>query len=254
MSSSLSSDPRTLVLLRHGQSTWNLENIFTGWTDVPLTDKGRREASDAGRLMAGEGLTFDVVHTSLLERAIDTANIALAEMNLGWISVERHWRLNERHYGDLQGKNKKEMSEAHGTDQIHLWRRSYDVPPPPLDGMDPRHPSHESKYASLPMEILPSTECLADVVDRMLPYWYDRIAPQLIAGMRVLVVAHGNSLRALVKHLDNIGDDTIASLNIPTGAPLRYELDKNLKVLTSSYLGDQEAIKAAAARVAEQAG
>lgn len=247
-------DTHTLVLLRHGESTWNLENIFTGWTDVPLTEKGRSEATGAGRLMADEGLSFDVVHTSLLNRAIDTANLALAEMDLGWIPVERHWRLNERHYGDLQGRNKKETSEIHGTDQVHQWRRSYDIPPPPIDRTDPRHPSHEAKYSSLPPQVLPATECLADVVERMLPYWYDRIAPQLLAGRSVLVVAHGNSLRALVKHLDGIADDQISTLNIPTGAPMRYELDGNLNVLTASYLGDQDAVSAAAARVAEQAG
>jgi 2,3-bisphosphoglycerate-dependent phosphoglycerate mutase len=246
-------DTHTLVLLRHGQSTWNLENIFTGWTDVPLTEQGRHEAVEAGRLMAAEGLSFDVVHTSLLDRAIDTANLTLAEMGLGWIPVERHWRLNERHYGDLQGRNKKETSEKHGPHRVHQWRRSYDVPPPPLEATDPRHPSHEAKYRSLPPEILPATECLADVVERMLPYWYDRIAPQLLAGRSVLIVAHGNSLRALVKHLDGISDDEIPELNIPTGAPMRYELDKNLKVLTASYLGDQSAVTAAAAAVGAQA-
>ena len=247
-------DSRTLVLLRHGESTWNLENIFTGWTDVPLTSKGESEAVSAGELMTAEGLSFDVVHTSLLHRAIDTANLALGAMGFGWIPVERHWRLNERHYGDLQGKNKKETTRIHGKDQVHLWRRSYDIAPPPVELSDPRHPVHEAKYASLPTEVLPATECLADVVERMLPYWYDRIALQLLAGKRVLVVAHGNSLRALVKHLDGIADDAIADLNIPTGMPLRYQLDQNLKVLTASYLGDKEGVDAAAQRVAEQAG
>jgi 2,3-bisphosphoglycerate-dependent phosphoglycerate mutase len=248
------SDTYTLVLLRHGQSTWNLENIFTGWTDVPLTEHGRSEAKVAGTLMADEDLAFDVVHTSVLRRAIDTASIALDEMDLGWIPVSRHWRLNERHYGDLQGLNKRETAERFGKDQVHLWRRSYATPPPSLDPSDPRHPSHERQYRNLPPELLPSTECLKDVVERMLPYWYDQIVPDLVANKTVLVVAHGNSLRGVVKHLDGVPDDEISDLNIPTGVPLRYTLDRNLKVVESGYLGDSDAINAAAAAVAAQAG
>ena len=247
-------DSYTLVLLRHGQSTWNLENIFTGWTDVPLSDHGRDEAKVAGTVMADEGELFDVVHTSVLRRAIDTASIALDEMDLGWIPVSRHWRLNERHYGDLQGLNKRETAERFGRDQVHEWRRSYATPPPSLDPSDPRHPSHERKYANLPPELLPSAECLKDVVERMLPYWYDQIVPDLMANKSVLVVAHGNSLRAVVKHLEGVPDDEIADLNIPTGAPLRYSLDRNLKVIERRYLGDAKAIKAAAEAVAAQAG
>ena len=247
-------DAYTLVLLRHGQSTWNLENIFTGWTDVPLSDHGRNEAKVAGTAMADEGALFDVVHTSVLRRAIDTASIALDEMDLGWIPVSRHWRLNERHYGDLQGLNKRETTERFGKDQVHEWRRSYATPPPSLDRSDPRHPSHERKYANLAPELLPSTECLKDVVDRMLPYWYDQVVPDLMANKTVLVVAHGNSLRAVVKHLEGVPDDEIADLNIPTGAPLRYTLDRNLKVTDRRYLGDAEAIKAATEAVAAQAG
>lgn len=242
-----------LVLLRHGQSEWNLTNIFTGWTDVPLTDHGRSEAREAGRLMAEDGLALDVVHTSLLERAIDTANLALGEMGLGWLPVKRHWRLNERHYGDLQGRNKKETSDLHGVEQVAIWRRSYNTPPPALEPADPRHPGQDRRYADLAPELIPATECLADVVDRMLPYWYDQIAPDLLGGRTVLVVAHGNSLRALVKHLDGISDEDIAELNIPTGIPLLYRLDGSLKVLSSGYLGDASAAEAAAAAVARQA-
>lgn len=243
-----------IVLVRHGQSEWNLSNIFTGWTDVPLTEQGIAEARAAGQLMAAEGIEFDVLHTSLLSRAIDTANFALSEMDMGWLPVHRHWRLNERHYGDLQGKNKKETADLHGLDQVKIWRRSYDTPPPALDPSDPRHPANDRRYADLAPELVPATECLADVVDRMLPYWYDRIVPDLLEGKTVLVVAHGNSLRALVKHLAGISDDEISGLNIPTGIPLRYRLDKNLKVLSSGYLGDEAAAKAAAEAVAKQAG
>lgn len=243
-----------LVLLRHGQSEWNLTNIFTGWTDVPLTDLGREEARISGELMIDDGLAFDVVHTSLLNRAIDTANIALGVMDLGWIPVKRHWRLNERHYGDLQGKNKKETAEVHGLDQVAIWRRSYDTPPPPLQPGDPRHPAADRRYADLAPELIPSSECLADVVDRMLPYWYDQIVPDLLDRKTVLVVAHGNSLRALVKHLDGVSDEEITELNIPTGIPLRYRLGSDLKVLDSQFLGDESAAKAAAEAVAKQAG
>ncbi|KAA3641087.1 MAG: phosphoglyceromutase [Armatimonadetes bacterium] len=244
----------TLVLLRHGQSTWNLENIFTGWTDVPLSAAGEDEARDSGRLMADAGIEFDVVHTSVLRRAIDTASLSLNEMGLGWIPVVRHWRLNERHYGDLQGLNKKETADKHGHDQVQIWRRAYATAPPALDPADDRHPAKDRRYRNLPPELLPATECLADVVERMLPYWYDRIVPDLVEGKTVLVVAHGNSLRALVKHLDGISDDEIPSLNIPTGVPLRYELDDDMRAVSSGYLGDPEAIAAAAHAVATQAG
>jgi 2,3-bisphosphoglycerate-dependent phosphoglycerate mutase len=244
----------TLVLLRHGESVWNLENVFTGWTDVPLSPQGADEAAAAGKLMAEEGFAFDVAHTSVLRRAIDTLNLALAEMDLGWIEVKKHWRLNERHYGALQGLNKKETAERHGPDQVHVWRRSYDVPPPPLDLDDERHPGHDARYAWMPPELLPATECLADVVDRMLPYWYDAIVPDVRAGRRVIVAAHGNSLRALVKHLDGVSDEDIPGLNIPTGIPLVYELDDDLAPVSSRYLGDPEAAAAAARAVANQAG
>lgn len=247
-------DTYTLVLLRHGQSVWNLENVFTGWTDVDLSDKGRAEAADSGATMLAEGIGVDVVHTSLQRRAIDTANIALAEMGLSWIPVRRHWRLNERHYGALQGLNKKDTADKYGLDQVHVWRRSYDTPPPALDVSDERHPSHDPRYASLAPEQLPATECLEDVVERMLPYWYDAIVPDLRAGRRVLVAAHGNSLRALVKHLDGVSDEEISELNIPTGIPLLYRLDADLKVVERRYLGDPEAAEAAAAAVAAQAG
>ena len=242
-----------LVLLRHGQSTWNLENRFTGWTDVELTPLGQEEARRAGQLLKEEGYTFDVVFTSLLRRAIETKQLALAQMGLHWLPVHRHWRLNERHYGALQGLNKKETSERHGEDQVFLWRRSYDVPPPPLALEDERHPAQDARYQGLAPDALPATECLKDVVDRMIPYWHDAIVPQLRAGARVLVVAHGNSLRALVKHLDGVSEEDITELNIPTGIPLVYELDAQLKPIKSYYLGDQEAAAAAAAAVANQA-
>lgn len=243
-----------MILLRHGQSTWNLENLFTGWTDVGLTEKGVEEAREAGRLMKAEGLWPDVLHTSFLVRAIKTAEIALDEMGLQWLPVRRSWRLNERHYGALQGLNKKQTADVHGADQVLLWRRSYDIPPPPLEVTDDRHPSHDRRYADLPPDQLPSTECLADVVERMLPYWYEAIVPDLEAGLFPLVVAHGNSLRALVKHLDGISDEDIVGLNIPTGVPLLYELDDTMKPLSSRYLGDAEQAAAAAEAVARQAG
>jgi 2,3-bisphosphoglycerate-dependent phosphoglycerate mutase len=243
-----------LVLLRHGESLWNLENIFTGWTDVALSEEGEREARDAGRIMTEEQLEFDVVHTSLLRRAIDTADITLAVMEMGWIPVERSWRLNERHYGALQGLNKKETAEEFGLEQVHIWRRSYGTPPPALESTDPRHPRHDRRYASLAPEQLPATECLADVVDRMLPYWYDSIVPHLRQGRTVLVVAHGNSLRALVMHLDGVSEEAISELNIPTGMPRFYAFDTDLNVLDANYLGDPEAVAAAAAAVAAQAG
>jgi 2,3-bisphosphoglycerate-dependent phosphoglycerate mutase len=243
-----------LVLLRHGESVWNLENIFTGWTDVGLSEGGRTEARESGRLMAAEGLAFDVAHTSILRRAIATLDLALAEMDLSWIEVKKHWRLNERHYGALQGLNKKETADKHGLEQVYTWRRSYDVPPPPLGLDDDRHPGKDPRYAWLPPEMIPASECLKDVVDRMLPYWYDAIVPDIRNGKRVIVSAHGNSLRALVKHFDGISDDDIPGLNIPTGIPLVYELDGDLRPIRSYYLGDQEAAAEAARKVAEQAG
>lgn len=242
-----------LVLLRHGQSVWNLENKFTGWTDVGLTEQGRQEAQAAGQLLMDEGYTFDLVFTSLLRRAIETKQIALNHMGLHWLPVQRHWRLNERHYGGLQGLNKKETADEHGADQVFIWRRSYDVPPPTLSLEDERHPKHDPRYASLAPDVLPASECLKDVVDRMLPYWFDTIVPALRDSKRVLIVAHGNSLRALIKHLDHISDDEITGLNIPTGIPLVYELDDDLKAVKHYYLGDPEAAKAAAHAVANQA-
>jgi 2,3-bisphosphoglycerate-dependent phosphoglycerate mutase len=244
----------TLVLLRHGESTWNMENRFTGWTDVPLSEKGTAEAVTAGQLLKAEGYEFDVVHTSLLQRAITTANLALDEMGLSWLPVKRHWRLNERHYGALQGLNKKETAEKHGKEQVFEWRRSYDVPPPALELDDERHPVHDRRYASLAPDVLPATECLKDVVGRMMPYWYDEIVPDVRDGKLVLVVAHGNSLRALVKRLDHISDEEIAGLNIPTGIPLVYKLGDDLEKEESFYLGDPEAAKKAAEAVAKQAG
>lgn len=244
----------TLVVLRHGQSTWNLENRFTGWTDVGLTEQGMAEARSAGRLMAEAGLDFDLVHTSLLKRAIQTANLALAEMDLEWIEVFRHWRLNERHYGALQGLDKKETAARHGADQVFEWRRSYDVPPPALEPTDERHPGHDPRYSSLAPDLLPGSECLRDVVDRMMPFWYDRIVPDLRAGRRLLIVAHGNSLRALVKHLEGVSDEDIPGLNIPTGVPRVYHLDSELTVEDVAYLGDPAEIAAAAEAVAKQAG
>ena len=233
---------------------WNLENLFSGWTDIGLTEHGEAEAREAGRLMSGEGLWPDVLHTSVLTRAIKTAELALDEMGLQYLPVRRSWRLNERHYGALQGLDKKETAERHGAEQVLLWRRSYDVPPPPLDHDDERHPSHDRRYADLSKDELPDTECLADVVDRMLPYWHDSIVPNIRSGRTPLVVAHGNSLRALVKHLDQISDEDIVSLNIPTGIPLLYELDEDLDPVSSRYLGDPEAVRAAAEAVARQAG
>ncbi len=243
----------TLVLLRHGESEWNRQNRFTGWTDVPLSEAGLAEAAEAGRLMADEGLRPDVVHTSVLTRAIQTAHHALMAMERVWIPVRRHWRLNERHYGALQGLDKKETAREHGEEQVFQWRRSYDVPPPPLPSDDPRHPQHDPRYAQLPPDLLPASECLADVVRRMLPYWHDAIVPDLRAGRCVLVVAHGNSLRALVKHLDGISEEAIPKLNIPTGIPLRYELDQRLRVLRKGYLGDPEEARRKAEAVARQA-
>jgi len=243
-----------LVLLRHGESTWNKENRFTGWTDVDLTDKGREEAREAGRLLKAEGFQFDVAYTSVLTRAIRTLWLALDEMGSMWIPVHNSWRLNERHYGALQGLNKAETAAKHGEEQTKIWRRSYDIPPPPLTPDDPRHPRHDPRYASLSPAELPATESLKDTVARFLPYWHGTIAPAITSGRRVLIAAHGNSLRALVKHLDGISDADIAELNIPTGIPLVYELDASLKPIRHAYLGDPEKAKAAAEAVAKQAG
>jgi 2,3-bisphosphoglycerate-dependent phosphoglycerate mutase len=242
-----------LVLLRHGESTWNKENRFTGWTDVDLTDKGREEAREAGRLMKAGGYEFDVAYTSVLKRAIRTLWIALDEMDLMWLPVERSWRLNERHYGSLQGLNKAETAAKHGDAQVKIWRRSYDIPPPPLETGDPRDPARERRYAGIPKDALPLTESLKDTVARFLPYWHETIAPDIESGRRVLIVAHGNSLRALVKYLDDVSEQEIVELNIPTGIPLVYELDSTLKPLRKYYLGDQEAAARKAAAVADQA-
>jgi 2,3-bisphosphoglycerate-dependent phosphoglycerate mutase len=241
-----------LVLLRHGESTWNRENRFTGWTDVDLSDKGRSEAREAGRLMAAEKFEFDVAYTSLLKRAIRTLWIALDEMDLMWIPVHRSWRLNERHYGALQGLNKAETAAEHGEAQVKIWRRSYDIPPPPLTPDDPRHPSRERRYAAIAPAELPLTESLKQTVARFLPYWHETIAPDIRAGKKVLLAAHGNSLRALVKYLDNVPDHEIVDLNIPTGIPLVYLLNDDLQPLQKFYLGDPDAARAAAAAVANQ--
>jgi len=242
-----------LVLLRHGESIWNKENRFTGWTDVDLSDKGREEAREAGRLMSAEKYEFDVAYTSVLKRATRTLWIALDELDMMWIPVYRSWRLNERHYGALQGLNKAETAAKYGEEQVKIWRRSYDTPPPSLTYEDPRHPSHDRRYADLKRAEIPLAESLKDTVARFLPYWDEVIAPEIKAGKRVLIVAHGNSLRALVKYLENISDDKIVELNIPTGIPLVYSLNEDLKPLTKYYLGDQAAAEAKAAAVANQA-
>ena len=241
-----------LVLLRHGQSTWNLENRFTGWTDVGLTPQGEAEAHMAAKLLSEEGFTFDLAYTSVLKRAIKTLWIVLEDMNLEWIPIINHWRLNERHYGALQGLNKSEMAVKYGEAQVKIWRRSYDTPPPALDWDDSRHPRFDSRYAGLSKDELPACEALKDTVGRMLPYWHETIAPTVKSGQRILISAHGNSLRALVKYLDNISENEIVELNIPTGIPLIYELDDDLKPLQSYYLGDAEAIRLAAEAVARQ--
>lgn len=242
----------TLVLLRHGQSAWNQENRFTGWKDVDLTEQGRREAAAAGQLLKAEGYTFDQAYTSLLTRAIRTLWIVLDEMQLMWIPVQRAWELNERSYGALQGLNKAETADKHGEDQVKIWRRSYDVPPPALSPDDERWPGHDPRYAGIPREQLPLTESLKDTVARVVPYWEKTLAPQIQAGKKLLVAAHGNSLRALVKHLDGLPEAEIVELNIPTGIPLVYRLDENLKPIEHFYLGDQEAIQAAIHGVANQ--
>jgi 2,3-bisphosphoglycerate-dependent phosphoglycerate mutase len=241
-----------LVLLRHGESVWNRENRFTGWTDVDLNEKGRTEAREAGRLMAAEKYEFDVAYTSVLKRAIRTLWMALDELDMLWIPVHRSWRLNERHYGALQGLNKAETAAQHGEAQVKIWRRSYDIPPPALSSNDPRHPSRDRRYAELGPGELPLTESLKDTVARFLPYWHGTVAPEIRAGKRVLIAAHGNSLRALVKFLDNISDEDIVELNIPTGIPLVYLLNDDLEPLQKFYLGDADAVKNAEAAMANQ--
>jgi 2,3-bisphosphoglycerate-dependent phosphoglycerate mutase len=245
--------PGKLVLVRHGQSIWNLENLFTGWTDVDLSEKGHREARDAGRLLLRENISIDVAFTSVLKRAIRTLWIMLDEMDRMWIPVERSWRLNERHYGALQGLNKAQTVEKHGEAQVKIWRRSYAIAPPPLDENDTHHPRFDPRYANIDFSQLPATESLKDTLARVLPIWESRISSDLLAGRNVLIAAHGNSLRALVKMLDNIPEEKIVELNIPTGAPLLYELDAQLKPIRSRYLGDPTAIAAAAEAVRKQA-
>jgi len=243
---------KTLVLLRHGESTWNKENRFTGWTDVDLSEKGVEEAKAAGRQMLQDGYTFDVAYTSVLKRAIRTLWLALDQMDLMWIPIHNTWRLNERHYGALQGLNKLETVQRHGEEQVKIWRRSYDIRPPALDPKDERAPTRDPRYASLKPHEIPLTECLKDTVDRVLPYWKDSIAAEIAAGRRVLIASHGNSLRALVKYLDKIPDDKIVGLNIPTGIPLVYQLNDDLTPIKSFYLGDPAAVERAAQAVADQ--
>ncbi len=241
-----------LVLVRHGESDWNKQNRFTGWTDVDLSDRGRSEALEGGRLLKQEGYTFDVAYTSVLKRAIRTLWTILDEMDLMWIPVHRSWRLNERHYGALQGLNKSETAAKFGEEQVKIWRRAYAIAPPPLEKSDERWPGHDRRYKDLAPSDLPVTECLKDTVARFLPLWHETIAPAVKSGKRVIVAAHGNSLRALVKYLDHISDEEIVGMNIPTGIPLVYELDDNLKPIKHYYLGDQEKIKAAMEAVAAQ--
>ncbi len=241
-----------LVLLRHGESEWNKANRFTGWKDVDLSEKGIEEAQKAGQILKEKGFTFDLAYTSVLKRAIRTLWITLDEMDLMWIPVHRSWRLNERHYGALQGLNKAETAAKYGDDQVLVWRRSYDTPPPTLDKSDERYPGNESRYQNLDEANLPLTECLKDTVDRFLPYWHDTIAPTIKSGKQVIIAAHGNSLRALVKYLDNVSEEDIVGLNIPTGMPLVYELDDSLNALEHYYLGDPEAVKKAMEAVAAQ--
>jgi 2,3-bisphosphoglycerate-dependent phosphoglycerate mutase len=243
---------KKLVLVRHGESTWNKENRFTGWTDVDLSEKGRQEAHEGGQVLKREGYTFDVAYTSVLKRAIRTLWTIMDEMDLMWIPVHRSWRLNERHYGALQGLNKSETAAKYGEEQVKIWRRSYDIPPPLLTPDDERYPGHDPRYKNLTKEELPLTECLKDTVARFLPLWHETIAPAIQSGQRVIVAAHGNSLRALVKYLDNISEGDIVELNIPTGMPLVYELDDDLKPITRYYLGDPEKVKAAMEAVAAQ--
>ena len=242
-----------LVLVRHGQSEWNLENRFTGWTDVGLTEQGKMEALEAGKLLKEDGYVFDAAYTSVLRRAIQTLWVILQEMNLEWIPITNAWQLNERHYGNLQGLNKSEMAQKFGEEQVHIWRRSYDVPPPPLELTDERHPKFDPRYASLTPEQLPATESLKITLERVLPYWHSTLVPAITSSKRIIIAAHGNSIRALVKYLDDISDDEITGLNIPTGLPLVYELSGDLKPIKSYYLGDPEEAKKKAAAVANQA-
>ena len=241
-----------IVLVRHGESTWNKENLFTGWTDVALSEKGVEEAKEAGRVLKDQGYVFDIAYTSVLKRAIRTLWIVMDEMDLMWIPVIRDWRLNERHYGALQGLNKSEMAEKFGEEQVKIWRRSYDTRPPELEKTDPRSPANDPRYAELRKDEIPLTECLKDTVARFLPCWHEVIAPTVQSGKRVIIAAHGNSLRALVKYLDNIADDVIPGVNIPTGMPLVYELDEALKPIRNYYLGDPEKVKKAMEAVAKQ--
>ena len=243
---------KKLVLIRHGESTWNKENRFSGWTDVPLTQKGVEQAVEAGRTLKKEGYTFDIAYTSVLSRAIKTLWLVLEAMDLMWIPVRHTWRLNERHYGALQGLNKAETAQKHGMEQVHIWRRSYDIRPPALTVDDPRYLENDPRYADLKSGEIPLTECLKDTVDRFLPYWHETIAPTVKSGRRVLIAAHGNSLRALIKHLDNISDRAIFELNIPTGIPLVYELNGDLTPINHYYLGDPEAVAKAAQEIADQ--
>jgi 2,3-bisphosphoglycerate-dependent phosphoglycerate mutase len=246
-------EPMTkIVLLRHGESIWNKENLFTGWTDVDLSEQGKAEAKRSGELLKAEGFTFDVAFTSVLKRAIRTLWIALDELDLMWIPVEHSWRLNERHYGALQGLNKAQTAAKYGDEQVLVWRRSYDIPPPPLEESDPRFPGADPRYQGLSKVELPLTECLEDTVARFLPYWHEAIVPTIQSGKKVIIAAHGNSLRALVKYLDNISDQDIVGLNIPTGVPLVYELDVQLKPIKHYYLGDPQEVARAAAAVAAQ--
>ncbi len=242
-----------LVLLRHGESVWNKENLFTGWTDVGLSEKGLQEASEGGRQLRKQGFVFSVAYTSVLKRAIKTLWLALEEMDQMWIPIHKTWRLNERHYGALQGLNKAQTTEKYGEAQVKIWRRSYDVPPPALTADDDRYPGKDPRYADLTVAELPLTECLKDTVARTLPYWHEIIAPSVRSGKRVIIAAHGNSLRGLVKYLDNVSEQEIVGLNIPTGIPLVYELDEHLKPLRHYYLGDPEAVARAAQAVADQA-
>ena len=241
-----------LVLLRHGESTWNKENRFTGWTDVDLTEQGRQEAKAAGQVLKKDGYSFDLAYCSVMKRALRTLWIVLDELDELWIPVEKTWRLNERHYGGLQGLNKSETAAQYGEDQVLVWRRSYDIPPPPLEKSDERYPGHDPRYRDVPAADLPLTECLKDTVDRFLPYWHEVIAPQVKAGKKVVIAAHVNALRALVKYLDDLSEEEVLKLNIPTGIPLVYELDDQLQPIKRYYLGDQEAIAAATAAVASQ--
>ncbi|MBI3193353.1 MAG: 2,3-diphosphoglycerate-dependent phosphoglycerate mutase [Ignavibacteriae bacterium] len=241
-----------LVLLRHGESDWNKENRFTGWTDVDLSEQGIQEAKRAGQLLKEQGFMFDIAYTSMLKRAIKTLLYVLDEMELLWLPVQHSWRLNERHYGALQGLNKSETAQKFGEEQVHIWRRSYDIQPPSLEKTDPRFPGHDIRYNNLTEKELPTTECLKDTVERFLPYWHEVIAPAIRSGKRVIIAAHGNSLRALVKYLDNIPDDEIIGLNIPTGIPLVYELDEHLKPLRSHYLGNEETLEQAMQSVKNQ--